>query len=268
MKPVVGLALAGGGARGIAHVGVIRALLEHGIEPKIISGTSAGAIVGALYTSGYQPDSMMQFVKEASIFKLVRVGFPIDGLTKLTYLKDHLAKFIEIDSFEALKYPLHVAVSNLNTGNLEIINSGPLFDVIMASSSVPMVFKPVEINGNLYVDGGLLDNLPVSPLVDKADFVIAVNIMPHLSISNKSVHNLIGIATRCFDMLILANTKQEIPFCDILIEPTAIRKYATFQINKYKEIEQIGYQATIDLMPVIKKRLLEKEQEMDEYAAA
>lgn len=267
MKPSVGIALAGGGARGIAHIGVIRALLEHGIVPEVISGTSAGAIVGSLYASGNSPDEMMRFVKEASVFRLIKIGLPVNGLTKLTYLKEHLAKFIAVDQFEALQYPLHVAVSNLNTGNLEIINSGPLFDIVMASSSIPMVFKPVEINGQLYVDGGLFQNMPVSPLVDKADFIIAVNIMPHLSLSNRALQNVIGIGMRSFDMLILANTKPEIPYCDVLIEPAAIRRYTTYQLNKYRAIERVGYEATIDMMPVIQRKLAEKAAQLEQSAS-
>ena len=107
-KIKISIALSGGGARGIAHVGVLKALEENGIYPQIISGTSAGSIVGALYASGQTPEQMIEFVREASVMKIFKMGLPYSGLTKLTYLRDRLAAFIPNDSFEALDKKLFV----------------------------------------------------------------------------------------------------------------------------------------------------------------
>ena len=126
----LGLALSGGGARGIAHIGVLQALDDYGIKPDILAGTSAGAIAAALYASGKSPSEMLALVKEASLFKLFKVGLPYAGLTKHTYLLERLQETISEDSFEALNIPCHIAITNLQTGACEIKKRGRLFDVI------------------------------------------------------------------------------------------------------------------------------------------
>lgn len=251
--PKIGLALSGGGARGIAHIGVIKAFEEHNIKVDAVAGSSAGSIVGALYAAGLTADEMLAFVKESSLFKLFKVGLPSDGLTKLTYLRDKLQALVPEDSFEALKVPLYVAVSNLVTGELEIMQEGSLSQVVMASSSIPLVFKPVEIGGDLYTDGGVLDNLPVGPLLKRTDLVIGVNVMPHYDVSPKSVQNIFGIATRVFDMAVWANTQANLKRCHLTIEPVDLHRYHIFQINKYKDIYRLGYEAAISSMPAFEQ---------------
>ena len=251
----IGIALSGGGARGVAHIGVLKALQEEGIRPQVVAGTSAGAIIGALYAAGKSPEEMLDFIKDSRIWRILQVGIPYDGLTKLTYLKKRLKDVLEIDSFDALDHKLHIAVTNLNTGLVETMHSGKLFDVIVASSSIPLVFKPVEINGASYVDGGLLNNLPVEPLIGEVSHIIGVNAMPNLSVGNKAVQSVFGIATRCFELSIYANSRKNLELCDIVIAPEKLYRYNIFQFNKYKAICDIGYQAAYDMMPAIKALL-------------
>lgn len=251
-KPLrIGLCLSGGGAKGIAHIGVLKALREVGIYPDVVSGTSAGSVVGALYAAGKSPEEMMDFVKDSSLFKIFRVVLPGDGFTKLTYLREKLAHAIPQDSFESLKRPLHVAITNLNTGDIEIRSEGRLYDVVMASSSIPLVFSPVEINGQLYVDGGLLSNFPVEPLLKCSDVIIGVNLMPQEPVEDKAVQNIIGVATRCFSLSVWSNTKPLLASCDVVIEPPGIEQYNIFQFNKYKELMELGYEAALDRIPEI-----------------
>jgi NTE family protein len=253
----IGLSLSGGGARGIAHIGVLKALEENGISPDAIAGASAGSIVGALLASGRNADEILSFVKDSSILKVFKMGLPSQGLAKLTYLKERLAEYIEEDSFEALLKPLFVAIANLNTGDGEIRSSGPLFDIIMASSSIPLVFHPVEIEKQFYVDGGLLDNMPVEPLIPISDLIIGVNVMPHIRISGRKVQNVVGIATRCFELSILSNSRPNFAMCDVLIEPKRVHSYHIFQINKYQELYDIGYSAAMEQMSEIKRKVQE-----------
>lgn len=249
-KPIkIGLCLSGGGAKGIAHIGVLKAFRETGIFPDVVAGTSAGSVVGALYAAGKTPEEMVDFVRDGSLFKIYKVIMPSDGLTKLTYLKDKLRGAIPEDSFEGLARPLHVAVTNLITGNVEIKNSGPLFDVIMASSSIPLVFSPVEIDGQIYVDGGMLANFPVQPLIGQSDVIIGVNLMPQEPISEKSVQNIIGIATRCFSLSVWSNTQPQLRHCDLVISPPNIEQYNIFQFSRYKELVELGYEAALDRIP-------------------
>lgn len=249
-KPIkIGLCLSGGGAKGIAHIGVLKALRETGIFPDVVAGTSAGSVVGALYAAGKTPEEMIDFVRDGSLFKIYKVIMPSDGLTKLTYLKEKLQAVIPIDSFEGLTRPLYVAVTNLITGNVEIKSSGPLFDIVMASSSIPLVFSPVEIDGQLYVDGGMLANFPVQPLIGKSDVIVGVNLMPQEPISDKSVQNIIGIATRCFSLSVWSNTQPQLRHCDLVIAPPNIGQYNIFQFNRYKELVELGYEAALDRIP-------------------
>ena len=251
-KKRIGLALSGGGARGIAHIGVLQALEEVGIFPDAISGASAGAIVGALYASGMRPEEIMEFVKKASFFKMFKVAIPFSGLTKHTYLRERLEESIAEDSFEALKKTLFVAIANLNTGECEWRHSGALFDVVTASSSIPLLFQPVEIDGQFYVDGGLLDNMPVAPLKPVCDVTVAVNVMPHVEVPGKAVQNLIGIAQRCFDLSVLANTRPNMDRCDLLIEPKEVHGFNIFQINRYEPLFEIGYKAAMEQMGALR----------------
>lgn len=249
-KPIkIGLCLSGGGAKGIAHIGVLKAFRETGIFPDVVAGTSAGSVVGALYAAGKTPEEMIDFVRDGSLFKIYKVIMPSDGLTKLTYLKEKLQAVIPEDRFEGLTRPLHVAVTNLITGNVEIKNSGPLFDVIMASSSIPLVFSPVEIDGQIYVDGGMLANFPVQPLIGQSDVIIGVNLMPQEPISEKSVQNIIGIATRCFSLSVWSNTQPQLRHCDLVISPPNIEQYNIFQFSRYKELIELGYEAALDRIP-------------------
>lgn len=248
----IGIALSGGGARGIAHIGVLQALAEHHIHPEVVSGASAGAIVGALYAAGKSPAEMLQFVKDSSLLKLFKMGLPLNGLAKLTYVRDQLKAIIPENDFSQLKYRLFVAVANLNTGECEMRNEGMLAEVVMASCSIPLVFKPVEIEGNWYVDGGLLNNMPVAPLLPHSDYIIGVNVIPHVKTASKNIQSIIGVATRCFELSILSNTNASIDMCDVLIEPRRVHAFNIFQFNQYEKLFDIGYQAAMDKIPQIR----------------
>lgn len=257
----IGITLSGGGARGIAHIGVLAALEEAGIVPEVVSGTSAGSIVGALYAAGKSPQEILDVFRKGSLIKTFNFGIPITGLTKLTYLKDQLAKHIEDDSFECLEKTLFIAITNLNKGEEEIIADGPLFDVVVASSSIPLVFKPVEINGQMYVDGGLMRNMPVEPVKENADFVIGVNVMPHVHVGNKSVNNMVEIAMRSFDLVIWNNSQFDMSVCDVLIEPRELTDYHPLAFNKEDELFEIGYNAARLKVANIQKMLEDVQNE-------
>lgn len=253
----IGLVLSGGSTRGIAHIGVIHALLEHNIEPQILAGTSAGSIIAALYASGKTPDDMLGFVKRSSLFKAFRPGFPFTGLSDLTYLKDRLKNYIDEDSFEALQKPLYVVATNLNTGEDVRFHHGTLFDKIVASCSIPLVFKPVEINGELYSDGGIINNLPADCLRKQCKVVIGSNIVPLTHRSNRNLDGILGVLQRIFELAPSVNVRQNARYCDVLIEPTDISQFNFFSLDDADLLFQKGYEATIHQIPYIQK-LLEK----------
>lgn len=255
----IGLVLSGGGARGAAHIGVLQALLENDIRPTIVSGASAGAIVGALYAAGHAPEDMMQVVKDSNLYRLVKLGIPTTGLAKLDYLRDRLAATLPGDDFSALDLPLYVALSDLNSGQLVIRNEGPLYDIIVASSSVPLVFKPQVLDGHLFVDGGLLCNMPAFPLREQVDVLIGVNLIPLREQPIKALSGVFSTAYRCFDLAIMANTRPQLELCDIVIEPSDLADYHLFQFNRFRKMYELGYAEATKHLDELKELLAAKE---------
>jgi len=161
----IGLTLSGGGVRGVAHLGVIKALEESGFQFARVSGASAGSIIGAFYCNGYSTDEILEIIEKTSLYKLVRPALSWRGLLKLDNAVKGFKTYLPHDSFEGLKTPLHIAATDINKGETKYFHEGPLLKVIQASSSIPVVFDPVNINGSVYIDGGILNNLPVEPLL-------------------------------------------------------------------------------------------------------
>ena len=155
----VGISFSGGSARGYAHVGILKALSEHGIEPKILSGTSMGAVVGVLYAAGYTPEEIQEILVRETFSKVTSFAWQTTGLLKMQKLRPVLKKYIA-DDFAGLKKPLFIGIANLNEARKELRSSGPLHEYLIASCSVPGIFAPVSIDGSSYVDGGLMCNLP------------------------------------------------------------------------------------------------------------
>jgi NTE family protein len=238
----IGLVLSGGGARGVAHIGVLKALDEIGIEFSIASGTSAGCIVAALYSYGYKPDEIFDIVKNLSIFKSVSPAWAWTGLLKMDGLEMLLRKHIPEDNFSALKIPLVVAATEIRKGRTHYFSEGELIPAIVSSCSIPGVFNPVSFKEGLYVDGGLLDNLPVIPIRDKCDFIVGSH-CNHIS-SEFDLKNLRLVIERSLLMAISSNTLVSRQMCDVFIEPTRMDRFSSFDIGKAQEIFDYGYQFT------------------------
>ncbi len=251
----IGIALSGGGTRGVVHIGVLKALEENGIFPTIISGTSAGSIVGAMYAQGYTPAEILSIASERSLLWMFSLRLPTKGFVRHTFLRKMLRRYISANNFEDLKKPLYVAVSNLNSGKAEIKCTGPLHDVIVASASIPVLYEPIRIEGNWYADGGLLMNLPVSPIRDLASYIIAVNLIPRKELLSEEVNTISGVASRCFNLAAINTIKPELKYCDIVIEPEAIYQYSRFNFTNIREMHEIGYDEAKRLMPQIKEDL-------------
>ena len=255
MKHQIGIALSGGGTRGVVHIGVLQALEENGIFPTIISGVSAGSIIGAMYAHGYSPKEIMTMASERSLIWMFSLRLPTKGFVRHSFLRKMLQRYVHEKTFEELKFPLYVAISNLNTGKIEIIDSGPLHEVIVASASIPVLYEPIHIGGHWYVDGGLLMNLPVSPIRELASYVIAVNLIPRKVLGFDEVNTIAGVASRTFNLAAINTIEPELKYCDVLIEPHSIYQYSRFNFTKIKEMYEIGYEEANKMMPQIKEDL-------------
>lgn len=239
----------------MAHIGVIKALEENGIFPVVISGTSAGAIVGAMYAAGKSTEEMIEFVRRNDFLRAFKLALPFDGLSTLDNLNKILRQFLGLETFEELRKPLFIAVTNVLTGEPEIFFTGKLLDVVVASSSIPLVFKPVEINSQLYLDGGIMLNMPVEPIVPFSDFVIGVNVRPRVPIDKMKMQNIVDIAQRVFDLSLAGNMRPNETLCDVVISPRELHHFTIFQFGKWRELIEIGYEAGLEAIPSIQKAL-------------
>jgi len=238
-KYKTGLVLSGGGTRGFAHLGVIAALNEKGIYPEVISGTSAGAIVGAFIAGQKSPEEVMKIFKKGWFFQYTKLNLPVNGLLKLDGLREIIEDEVEYKNIEELPVPFYVAVANMNKGAVEYKNSGPLGKTVLASSSIPVLFAPVEINGQYYVDGGLMDNIPIEPIKNDCEQIIVVNIAP-LNPREK-FKNLIQIASRTFYMSVNANMNLVQKYASVFIEPEGIDQYDILSRSHADQLFELGY---------------------------
>ncbi len=238
----IGITLSGGGARGIAHIGVLKALDEMGVKISVISGTSAGSIVASLYAYGIMPDQILEQVKQLSLLKSVRPAWTWAGLLTMDGVKELILKNIPENNFAALKIPLTIAATEIRKGEVNYFSSGELATAVEASCSIPGIFSPASLNGSLYVDGGLLDNLPARSIRSQCDFLIG-------SHCNEISHefdpkNLKNVIERSMLIAISANTHQSKKLCDVSISPPNMDRFTVFDIGKAQEIFETGYQFT------------------------
>ncbi|MBU2650681.1 MAG: patatin-like phospholipase family protein [Bacteroidetes bacterium] len=255
-KDKTGIVLCGGGVRGLAQIGVLAALEGNGIRPDYISGSSIGAVIGAFYAAGYSPLEMLEISKSSSMLKVFQLGFRKSGISNLKYLHNLLKRYLPGDSFESLKKQLFVCVSNLNTGKFEIRNSGKLYPYILASAAVPLVFEAQEIDGQLYVDGGLLNNFPLEPLEELCTKTIGIFVHDHRPVGMATLKNWQDIANRCLSLALHQNSKHNLASCNILIEPEKAYDYGVFRKKTDEELFRIGYDKTNMMMDDIKKAIL------------
>jgi NTE family protein len=238
-----GISLSGGGARGLAHIGVLAALEECGINPKVIAGSSMGAIIGAFYASGKTPAEMLEIARKESLFKLFKWKFPKGGMLSLGVLEELLRENIAKDSFSILKKELFIVVSNLTKAEKEVISNGKLFRAVLASASIPIIFEPQIINGNTYVDGGLFDDLPVDSLVNRCDRIIASHV--NYNGPDPELDSMRAVAERVYRLAIYQNVKKNFEKCDIVIDPPVLRKHGIFDFKRLDDLYNIGYQETM-----------------------
>jgi NTE family protein len=198
----IGYVLSGGGARGFAHLGVIKYLEEMGIKPYAISGTSAGAIAGTLYAAGKSPDEILQLLKENDFFGWSNLLWRKNGFFSMHVLHQLLKDAIIENDFNAVKIKLFIAATDLVKGEEVILSKGKLFEAVIASASIPVVFEPVVMADKLLVDGGVLNNFPIEPLEKMCNIIIgsSVNKIAE-TISTKSVLSTKVLLTVAFTWL-------------------------------------------------------------------
>ncbi len=239
----IGICLSGGGSRGFAHLGVLQALLEKNINIGHISGASAGALVGVFFAAGYAPKDILSIFKEKKVWDAVRFSPSKMGIFDLSKLEKEILNLIPHNDFSQLRIPLSVCVSNIGKGVPEHLQNGDLAKAVTASSAVPVFFKPVKINGDLYLDGGLMNNLPIKPLRKTCDYIIAVNVTPfEKRLPVKSVKSII---LKSIYIAVENQTKEKAKKADWLIEPEGIIRFDGFKLKEADKLFELGYKSTI-----------------------
>lgn len=243
-KYKVGLSLSGGGAKGLAHIGVLQAMEDIGLKPDIIAGVSAGSIVGALYADGLSPKEILNVFEDSTFIKFLDVSSPRKGFLSANKFFTKIENTLRARTFEELKIPLVVNATNLTDGKVEYFTEGTLLDKIIASSSVPIALSPKEIDKKFYVDGGIFCNIPCSVIRDQCDTLVGVHVNPIVKMGKMG--NVLDVFERVYHLLIQANTVSQKQLCDIVIEPVEARNFGMFEISKCREIFDIGYAAAMD----------------------
>ncbi len=239
-----GLVLSGGAAKGYAHAGVLQALYEAGFQFDVISGASVGSIIGALLCEGRTPKEIVEIFDKEKNFNLVKFRFSTTGFFKSDGLKAALERHIKARSFEELPIPLIISTSEMNTGRVRYFSKGPLIDVILASCAIPLLFAPIQIGDNFYVDGGLTDNLPATPLNGQCERLVGININPITPVDK--VIGFMETVERVMNIAIYNNVAKSIPMLDIYLEPHKMQAYHLFSLDKTREMFEVGYAYTVE----------------------
>jgi NTE family protein len=250
----IGLALGGGFARGIAHVGVLKVLEEENIPIRYIAGTSVGALIGAAYCSGISAAELEQVAarvrfKHIASWTLSRYGFASNQ--RMIGFLNHLLK---VKTFEELRIPLAVTATDFSTGEGVVFHSGPLVDPVRASCAYPGMFLPVKIRGRLLIDGMLSHTVPTRPLRQMgAERVLAVHLKGKWAGSDGPRH-LFDVIGQCFAIAQEMNSSQWKPAADLIIEPDVNGyKYDAFEHSA--ALVKAGEIATRAALPEIRKWL-------------
>ncbi len=240
-----GLVLSGGGVRGIAHIGVIKALEEQGIDITHIAGTSAGAIVGALYAAGIKWNDILTFFKSIQLFSITNYASGKPGFVDPEKFYDRFLDYLPNDDFKDLGKSLHITATNVLDGSLKVFHEGPLIRPILASSAFPGIFAPVKIDEAYYVDGGLLNNFPSDLIKEKCHRMIGVFTNPFEKIEVDQLRHSYTVLERAFKIMMAKESFPKFNDCDLVICPKGLSNYNTFVMKDMDTIFNLGYTETI-----------------------
>ncbi len=239
----------------MAHIGVLAGLEMNGIFPDAIIGTSAGAIIGVLYAAGYGPDEILQIAKESNLNRIFRPAMSLQGWSNQKHLEEQLKKYVAIEKIEDLPKTFYLGLTNLNTGKHEVWNEGPLYRAVMASAAVPGVFQTVEIDGSLYLDGGVMHNMPAENIRSECDFLFGSNVVTKDIKTNKDLGNIRSILSRVFEISLWYRSRLDEDHCDVVIEPAGLNAYHVFNFSKAEEMYQLGLHSTLAQIDQILEQL-------------
>ncbi len=299
-RPKIGLVLSGGGARGFAHVGVIKVLEENHIPVDYISGASMGALVGALYATGRTPADMEKLVETLDWNELLRGKPAFDELTyrrkqdrrnlpgaitlggkgvdvklpsslnpghEIGLVLDRLMlPYGDNTDFDNLPIPFRCVATDLVNAETVVLKNGSLAQALRATMAIPAVFAPVELNGRILADGGILNNIPTDVAKEMgADIILVVNIETQLG-DRTSLENLVSILGQTFYVATAENSRRSLRQADIIIAPD-LKNYTTFDFGAGKKIVELGYEGAQAKVALLKSLALD-DADWQQYLAS
>ncbi|NKI26822.1 patatin-like phospholipase family protein [Arenibacter sp. 6A1] len=241
----LGLVLSGGGVKGMAHIGVIQALNEFGLKAHTISGSSVGALIGALYANNNSVSDMLTFFKETPLFRYNFMTILKPGLIDTERYFELFLKYFPEDSFEKLHRKLHVITTDLQKGDQRVFSQGELILPLLASAALPPVFSPVEIEGQLYADGGIMNNFPYDEVVGETNFIIGSNVSGINQIGKEGIKSSLQLANRTTALMIYATNREKINKCDLIFEPRELEQIGVLDKKGIEKAYDIGYEHAV-----------------------
>lgn len=253
----LGIAFGGGGARGIGHVGAIRALEELGVEPDYVAGTSAGSIIASFYASGMKSGEMEAIIKSLKVSDIKKPNFLFIP-TSMDRLEETLLRIYGKDIvFSELKIPFSAICVNMKDGEEVVVNSGSVIKAVCASSAVPGVFRPVLYRGMHLVDGGLANNVPADVVRSMgANTVIAIDVNPQRGSGTISL-KLTRLLASTVGVMMQKNVDTKLMFANLVVSPD-LSKFSASKLGNVDEMIKIGYDAIMDkkeeILDLIKRK--------------
>lgn len=254
MNLKLGIVLSGGGVRGMAHIGLLKALREFGIEPDYISGASAGALVGALYAADYTSEEMLDFFKKTPIFQFSFYSISKPGLLDIEKYEIFFGEYFPNNDFKALRKRLFITTTDIAKAEIHYFSEGELIRPLLASAAIPPIFTPVEINGRYHSDGGIMNNFPIEPIESICDRIIGCNVSPATKRNNEDLKTSYQIFWRSTELTYHSQNMHKLPLCDFLLEPSELVEFNIMDTRYIDKAFEIGYQRAVEALEVLSKQ--------------
>lgn len=242
----IGVAFSGGGARGFAHAGAMKALTELGIKPDIVAGVSAGSVVAVLTAGGMAPEKIVELFAGLKFSDLTSLCVPKNGFFEMDGFKRLIAAHVPAKRLEDLPLKTVVCATDIDNGCPHAFETGDIPEVVAASCSIPIIFKPAKIDGIRYIDGGVLHNLPAWAIRERCKYLIGLNCSPLPKRRYKDT--LLDMAHASYNMAVKSNINQDLALCDIAIDMAQVADYKVFNLKEITKVFRQGYNAAMSTM--------------------
>ncbi|MGN7470290.1 patatin-like phospholipase family protein [Brevibacillus sp. SAFN-007a] len=237
-KPIVGVALGSGGARGFAHIGVLKALEAYGVEIDMLAGSSMGSLIAAVYANGIDPHMMGKLAQNLKRKHWLDLTVPSMGFVSGEKIKQLIKLLTHGKRIEELKKPLAIVATDIESGERVVFREGPIDQAVRASISIPGIFVPEKVDGRLLVDGGVIDRVPVTVVKDMgADIVIAVDVSQ--VDTPMKVGSIFDVIAQTIDVMEREILRHRIIAADIVIRPD-VGHYSSIAYTGVEEIIELG----------------------------